>query len=288
MSDSELGPVAAQRSAAQQVRALTRAKSAAVRFRFIARAEPNDAPPPLARLLRGSGGKGGAARLKLYLSMLWMARNEDRPVFQYPAQEWALLLGYGSTPSAARRVQDGFRWLSEEAFVELERRQGAPSAVRLLSDAGTGTPYMAPGLAIKRAPKAEREEHLYVQLNAALWTNGWIVELTGAAVAMYLVLLHEMRGEEKQVWFSPRMGRERYDLSDETRRKGLKELEERGLVKVTKRALHQGLFSDPVRTRYVYDLNPDVFQLLTPEDEAVGQARPRFSQPYNPSEEWGS
>ncbi|MFH0245809.1 hypothetical protein ACGRHY_26110 [Streptomyces sp. HK10] len=42
------------------------------------------------------------------------------------------------------------------------------------------------------------------------------MELPGAVIAMYLILLHEQRGQEKKVWLSPRSGRERYDLSDET------------------------------------------------------------------------
>jgi hypothetical protein len=48
----------------------------------------------MARILR-SGGRGGASRLKLYLSLLWLARNRrrERPVFSHPAQHLAALLG---------------------------------------------------------------------------------------------------------------------------------------------------------------------------------------------------
>ncbi|MFH8534760.1 hypothetical protein ACH4GE_41070 [Streptomyces tendae] len=234
------------------------ARSAAVRYRFIARKAPEEDAPPLARLLRGGGGKGGAARLKLYLSMLWLSRNEDAPRFEYPAHQWARLLGFDNPDAAgARRVQQALRWLDDEAFVRLQHRQGAPSAIHLLSDAGTGRPYQAPGLAMKRLPKGQREEHLYVQLPAGLWTMGWIAELSGAAIAMYLVLLHERRGEEKAVWLSPRIGRERYDLSDETRRKGLNELAQHRLVSVRRRPVHQGLFEDHFRSRNVYELDTE-------------------------------
>ncbi|MFE3270978.1 hypothetical protein [Streptomyces sp. NPDC059215] len=78
-----------------------------------------------------------------------------------------------------------------------------------------------------------------------------------AAIAMYLVLLHERRGEDKTVWLSPRIGRERYDLSDETRRKGLNELAQHQLVSVRRRPVHQGLFQDHVRSRNVYELKPE-------------------------------
>ncbi|WP_435060287.1 hypothetical protein [Streptomyces sp. bgisy060] len=257
---------AAQLSAARQAADRTRASSAAVRYRFIARPAPDpeaDAPP-LARLLRGGGGKGGEARLKLYLSMLWLARNESHPVMQYSAQEWALLLGYGAKPAGVRRVQESLRWLDDEAFVELRHRPGAASAIHLLSDSGDGRAYEPPGIVYKRLTgkrakpqeRALRNDHLYVQLPATLWTNGWIMKLSGAAIAMYLVLLHEQRGEKKQVWISPRIGRELYDISDETRRKGLRELAKQALIRVSRRALHQGLFAESVRTRYVYDLDP--------------------------------
>ncbi|MFJ3762963.1 hypothetical protein [Streptomyces sp. NPDC090080] len=248
-----------QRLAAKQAKARAGgARSAAVRYRFIARGGPEEDPPPLARLLRGGGGKGGAARLKLYLSLLWLSRNDDAPRFEYPAHQWARLLGFDSPDTAgARRVQQAFRWLDEEAFVRLQHRQGASSAVYLLSDAGTGRAFQAPGPAVKHLPKAQREEHLYVQLPAGLWTKGWIMELSGAAIAMYLVLLHERRGEAKTVWLSPRIGQERYDLSDETRRKGLNELARHDLVSVRRRPVHQGLFEDHFRSRNVYELNPE-------------------------------
>ncbi|MFF3343563.1 hypothetical protein [Streptomyces flavidovirens] len=260
-------PVRLQRDAARQAQGRAGgAKSAAVRYRFIARSEPEDEAPPLARLLRGSGGRGGAARLKLYLSMLWLARNEDRPVFQYPAHQWALLLGYKQPEaSGGRRVQNALSWLNAEAFVRLQRHQGEASSAHLLSDAGTGRPYTAPGPAIKQVDRSQREEHLYVQLPAGLWINGWITELSGAAIAMYLVLLHEQRGEDKkQVWLSPRIGDERYALSDDTRRKGLTELAQHELVRVSKRPLHQGLFEDHYRSRNVYDLDPQNLNRLQP------------------------
>ncbi|MCX4547249.1 hypothetical protein [Streptomyces sp. NBC_01565] len=192
--------------------------------------------------------------------MLWFARNEDAPVFSYPAHQWARLLGLAEPDTTgARRVQEALRWLNNENFVRLERRQGAPSNIHLLDDAGSGEPYRSAGLMVTRLAKraAEREAHLYVQLDAGFWTRGWVRELSGAAVAMYLVLLHEQRGDDdKSVWISPRIGQELYDLSDETRRKGLNELVKHEMASVRRRPLHQGLFSDQYRGRNVFDLRP--------------------------------
>ncbi|MFP8903338.1 hypothetical protein [Streptomyces atacamensis] len=92
------------------------------------------------------------------------------------------------------------------------------------------------------------------------------MELSGAATAVYLVLLHEQQGQERKVWLSPRIGRERYDLSDETRRKGLHELAQRGLVEVSKRPLHHGLFEDHYHSRNVYDLDPQQLSLREPTE----------------------
>jgi hypothetical protein len=83
-----------QQEAARAAAVQAGASSAAIRYRFIARPEPSAPSPPMARILRGGGGRGGATRLKLYLSLLWLARNRtrERPVFAYPAQQLAALI----------------------------------------------------------------------------------------------------------------------------------------------------------------------------------------------------
>src|SRR5712691_1932700 len=118
----------AARAAAEQAGA----GSAAVRYRFIAREGPASPSPPMARILRGHGGRGGATRLKLYVSLLWLARNRtrERPVFAYPAQQLAALLGLPNPQSAgARRIQEALRWLSEANFVALDHRRGGVTRV---------------------------------------------------------------------------------------------------------------------------------------------------------------
>jgi hypothetical protein len=83
--------------------------------------------PACPRILRGSGGRGGAARLKLYLTLLWLARNRnrERPVFAYPAQQLATLIGLpGPATAGARRIQEALHWLADAGFVALDRRPG--------------------------------------------------------------------------------------------------------------------------------------------------------------------
>ena len=205
-------------------------------------------------------GRGGATRLKLYLSLLWLARNfsRERPVFAYPAQQLAALLGLPSPDAAgARRVQEALRWLAEAGFVALDRRPGDVTRVHLLDDAGSGDPYRPAGPLTTPAPKRsqkEREQHFYVQLDARYWTEGWITELSGAATAMLLACLYEQRGRpDEAIWVSPAAGRERYDLSDETRNKGLRELVDWGLLDLRRRPVPAASFFDErFRARNVY------------------------------------
>ena len=163
-------------------RAWAGADTAAVRWRFIARQDgcrtiSADGTHPW-----GGGGRGGATRLKVYLSLLWLARNRtlERPVFSYPAKHLAALIGLPHPDGAgARRVQEALRWLAKEGFVALDRRPGDVTHVHLLDDAGSGDPCRA-GPLVTRAPKrsqSEREQHFYVQLDARFWTKGWVSDL---------------------------------------------------------------------------------------------------------------
>jgi hypothetical protein len=255
-----------QREAARAARAWAGADTAAVRWRFIARPDSSEPSPPLARILRGGGGRGGATRLKVYLSLLWLARNRtlERPVFSYPAKHFAALIGLPQPDGAgARRVQEALRWLEKAGFVALDRRPGDVTHVHLLDDAGSGEPYRPAGPLVTRASKrsqSEREQHFYVQLDARFWTEGWVAELSGAAIAMYLACLYEQRGRDSEIWVSPRMGRERYDLSDETRNKGLRELTDQGLLDLARRPVPAAsLFDERFRARNIYVMRPDAW-----------------------------
>jgi hypothetical protein len=81
-------------------------------------------------------------------------------------------------------------------LVKVEAQAGHPSIVTLLSEAGTGEPYELPGAAYNRLrntkPRDRAEEHRYIQLTNELWTCGWIATLSGAALAMLLVLYAEL------------------------------------------------------------------------------------------------
>jgi hypothetical protein len=248
-----------QLAIAVQAAGHARVASAAVRYRFIARTDPAAAAPPLARILRGSGGRGGAVRLKLYLSLLWLARGRTDPVFAYPAQQLAGLIGLPSPAGAgARRINESLSWLEEAGFVRLDRRPGDAARVHLLDDAGSGKKYVEPGPLMNRKskrPAPNREQHYYVRLPKEFWTEGWIAALSGAAIAMYLVVLHEERGREgHRVWIAPSVGTAVYDISAETRGKGLRELVDLDLLDLEHDRVTPGSFDERYRARNVYRL----------------------------------
>lgn len=255
--------------------------TAPVRWRFLERAEEADPAPPMARILRGDrdgkrgGGRGGEVRLKLLLSMLWMVR--DTPALPVPSRAWAALLGLDDpTGKGVRRINDAIKWLDEAGFVGIEQGPGGNRLVSLFEESGTGRAYQLPGAAIRAiVPQqtARRAQHFYLQLPSTLWTNGWISMLSGAGTAM-LLLLHRLQAsntDDTQLWLAPADAKTRFDLSDDTRSKGLRELTMAGLVTMERRPVDPFAFT-PERVRNVYLLRRDRFarraRILTDYDDA--------------------
>ena len=224
---------------------------------FMRRKEAADAPPPLAQLLRG--GRGGEVRLKLYLTMLLLAVSPPYGIPPVPGRSWAQALGLPDPErSGARRVNDAIDWLSERRFLMSERRKGTHGSVRLLSQAGTGDPYIKP-----------TGSGRYMRLPLGFWDQGWIARLSGTAVAVLIVLLDMQTGRVQPQWISPGQARRRYDLSACTWTKGLGELRELEVVTVSR--LLQGDLFDYRRMRNAYWVREEVFrESATPPAQAGG------------------
>ncbi|MFE3126316.1 hypothetical protein ACFXHD_23170 [Streptomyces hydrogenans] len=234
---------------------------AQVRYTFIERADHTAEPPPMARMLRG-GGRGGQVRLKLYLSYLWLQKDDTARELSIRHSAWANLLDLRDPDKAgARRISEAHTWLEENGFIEITKGPRL-NLVTVLDETGRGEPWIAPGAAAKK----EKESNIlgalvnrYIQIPRAFWTNGHISVLSGAGVAMYLALLSEKGGlDGEDLWFSPKEAVSRFALSEDTRSKGLRELADAGLISTKRRPVNQTDFmAEALHMRNVHILNPE-------------------------------
>jgi hypothetical protein len=248
-------------------------RKAQVRNGFIERLGPGDQNPPLADMLRG--GQGGTVRLKLLLSLLWIAVRPPHET-EYPARGWAALLDLDQPETnGARRVTAAFTWLAAHDYIRVVPNPGAPATVFLKDERGDDEPYQLPATALNAKKEAGGEPtrgDYWVSLPASFWTNGWIAVLRAPAVAMLLVMLDEAGYARrlKGLWHSPRQAQQRFGLSQDTRTDGLLELEAYGIIEKRRSSISPGVF-DFRRIRNIYDLNLD--QLSVP---------PRTPRPAKP------
>jgi hypothetical protein len=251
--------------------ALRRAKAVAqrvykrptqVRRAFIERRGRPDSPP-LAKMLRG--GRGGMVRLKLYLAILWIASGGDHTV-TFPARAWAQLLGLDDPQTnGARRVTDAIAWLEDHQLVRATRQRGRPPELVPLDEGGTGKAYRVPSRTWQEdAEQENRAANIYVQLPVEFWTSGWAAVLSAPAIAMLLVLLAERgpKDPKKFFWFTPDQADQRYDLSEDTRTRGITELEQAGIITIKRKPVNQEMGWSRVRNHYRLNLE----RLILPLD----------------------
>ncbi|MGW4623454.1 hypothetical protein [Streptomyces sp. NPDC004592] len=202
--------------------------------------------------------------MKLLLSYLWMQRDDTAQGLTFAGRAWATLLDLRDPAAAgARRISDAQAWLAQNDFVEVVSQMGRPNQIVVLDESGNGKPYVAPGAAARKEA-ADNAMGLgaifnrYVQIPDAFWTSGYLTVLSGAGVAMFLVLLCE-RGpgtNEEALWFSPKDAERRWALSEDTRSKGLRELAQAGLVRTKRRSINPTDF-EVLHVRNVHYLDLD-------------------------------
>lgn len=224
---------------------------APVRRAFVLKTESG--PSPLVRLLNQrngkSGGPGGGLRVQLYLSLLWVCASSPYQTDR-PSRVWAQLLSLKDPETnGTRRIRAALKELHERKFVRQEMTKPAPT-IHLLSDLGDGSEYVPPGIAIGEAAEEAKSQHEYFRVPNAIWTDGYISDMDGPAIAMFLVLLAESRGIDKKVWISPRALEELYGISPSTRTKGISRLQDLGLITVEKQSLEAQATFSPSRQIY--------------------------------------
>jgi hypothetical protein len=216
------------------------------------RDDAQQAAPPLARMLRG--GRGGAVRLKLYLTMTLIAVRAPHEIKPLNGRAWAELLDLPDPAgNGARRVADALTVLQTMRLIEVTRRAGHAPDVQLRSSDGRGKRYSWQG---KR----------YISLPLHFWEEGWIHRLSGTAVALLLVLL-DLQGGRSSSDPPYLIGsqRGRYALSDDTWTRATAELVREGLLTVSR--VPQGQDFDYRRLRNTYWLS--TAGLATPPAEAA-------------------
>lgn len=255
----------AVREIASQFDQRAQRESVPLRAAFIASPTPA-VPPPLTRLLRG--GRGGEVKIKLLLSMIWVAAKEPYNL-KIPSRAWAALLGLSDVEGkGAARINAATRRLVEAGYLSAVKSAGQPSQLFLLNELGTREPYSHPGVAwdaVKGADaRTRRNTPRYVRIPVELWTRGWIAALSGPALAMLLILLEAARGKEPfDLWFAPSVASARYGLNEATRKKGVDELENYGLVTVDQATVVRDALSSK-RRRNTFSLDLEGIQ-RTPE-----------------------
>lgn len=141
----------------------------------------NPPNPPLARLLRGGGG----VRLKVLLTVLMMATSAPHET-RVTSALLAELLGLPDPEEAgSRRVTAAFRFLTRLNLVSRERMPGYTPITKVLNPDGSGEEWNDRFL-----PQP------YISLPIDLWRRGWIIALSGRALALLVILKEATNGRK--------------------------------------------------------------------------------------------
>jgi hypothetical protein len=222
-------------------RSAARRRSVPIRSAF-ARDMAGEKSAPMARLI-AVGGRGGEVLLKLYLALIW--RSSKAPFSTTaPARKLAELLALPDpTKNGARRVQDALKTLADHGLIAVELRRGEPSLVTLLREDGSGQSYSL--------PRGGSDGHFF-KIPAEMWTTGQLQRLSAPALAMMMAVLSDQNGPGARVWWSTTRFPDRFGISPATRARGTRELQNAGLLTVTRKAVGRpgSLAAERVRNMY--------------------------------------
>lgn len=211
---------------------------------------------PLASLLSnrngtGGGGRGGKTRLLLYVSLLWVAGGGDHTSHR-PASFWAALLGLEDPDGAGSRViRSSWKELEKRNLVAIEpgAASGDIPTIRALREDRFGEKYTIPtgqpGDTYRRIPELAWQ---------ILFPSP---ELSGPGLVMYLISLRTHgQASGGEMTFPRNYIAAQYGISDSTRKAGLRNLAELGVLSHEGTSKETGATATRLRGRNIYTLNP--------------------------------
>lgn len=263
--------------AAQRLeQAVTRSqRRASVNFPIAFVRSVDGSPPPLARIMRG--GQGGESRLRVYLLVRLLATAPPHAV-TVSARELARYLGMDvdGTDMGPRRVNASLRALGRSNATP----QGADAIPRLLSFSDTpGLTRSIQVLDPAGSGEAWNDRQIqppYVTVPLSLWRRGWLLELSGRATAMLLILRELTGGRGDDRGWADGIRKRQYGLSDDTWTRATKELVDRGLLTVDSDIL---ISQGEPRRRNRYQLHLDSLEYMHPYEDPLDPLHERRWRP---------
>jgi len=223
-----------------------------------------DDDPPLARMMRG--GQGGESRLRVYLLVRMMATAAPHHL-SITATDAAACLDFPDPPTVgARRVNAAFKALASDdlRLIAIKAPPGRTRTLEILNPDGSGLAWDDTKL---RAP--------YITLPITLWRKGWLLALSGRAVAILIVLKELTAGRKSDGAWVDGIRKRQYGFSDDTWTRASKELKDRGLLTVER---HTYQSQGEPRQRNLYQLNLDVLEKYAPFEHPADPARRKAPQ----------
>jgi hypothetical protein len=211
-----------------------RGAGAPVRRDFIERPEGGNSP--LSKLLsganasRGGGGRGGRIRVALVITLLWRLAKSPHTTIR-PARYWAELLQIEDPDKAgSRTIRSTLLEIERRGFIRTEERgPGKVPEIILMDESLRGVDYKLPYL--QAMEEGQAGDTSYFRVPETFWSTGLCAKLSGAGLAMYLIAMSRAGwGNQPSFWLAPAQFRDQYGLGDSTRKKGLRELVDLGVL----------------------------------------------------------